>query len=141
MAFYKWIPILAMTPILYRSYYLVLIFPWGFTKLFDHYFERFFLWRHRNEKIINMRYEFVTKLSKELCKHGFTQSRQEGLLCGKFCKRNSNHQIHKIHRSTVFTNKNRGSFEVYQVRRVYIIYLSCTRRWEVAIKFTPNYFL
>lgn len=144
MAFYKWLPILAMTPLLYRSYYLVLVVPWGFTKLFDHYFERFFLWRHRNEKIINMRYEFVTKLSKERCKHVSMKSRQEGSLCGKVCNSNSSqrtHRMHKMHRSTVCTIKNRGSFEVYQIRRIHLVHLSCTRRWQVAIEHPPNYFL
>ena len=144
MAFYKWVPILAMTPLLYRSYYLVLVVPWGFTKLFDHYFERFFLWRHRNEKIINMRYQFVTKLSKERCKHVMMKPKQEGLRCGRVCSRNSSRRtrrVHKMHRSTVYTNKNRGSLEVYQIWRVHVIHLSCTCRWQIAIEYPPNNFL
>lgn len=65
MAPYKWIPILCMTPLLFHNYWLVLAIPYFTVKMFDHYFESFFVWRYKKEPLINLRNEFITKLSKD----------------------------------------------------------------------------
>lgn len=65
MSVYKWVPIVLMTPVIFRSFFAMVLVPYATVKLFDHYFESFFLWRYRKERIINVRNEFVTKLSKD----------------------------------------------------------------------------
>jgi len=45
-----------------------MIIPYFTVSMFDHYFERLFAWRHRNDRIINVRSEFVSKLSKQKSK-------------------------------------------------------------------------
>lgn len=65
MAPYKWTPI-----ILYSIMRLIrlrrppLIIPFIYTTMFDHYLYPFFTWLHKDDKNINIRYEFATKLSK-----------------------------------------------------------------------------
>lgn len=65
MSPYKWTPIL-----IYSAFRLLrlrrppLIIPYVYTLMFDHYLEPFFVWLHKDEKVINVRYEFVSKLSK-----------------------------------------------------------------------------
>jgi hypothetical protein len=85
MAPYKWLPIAMLTPLLYRSYWMVLLVPWFTVKMFDHYFERFFLWRYRNERVINLRGEFVGRLSKEKSTGGGMQIRCGGWRCSTRC--------------------------------------------------------
>lgn len=64
MSVYKWTPIILLTPFIFRNAFALALVPWAAVKLFDHYFERYFLWKYRNERIINVRNEFITKLSK-----------------------------------------------------------------------------
>jgi hypothetical protein len=57
MAPYKWTPIIFLT--IFRLIKLRrpgLIFPAVFTSLFDHYMEPFFVWLHKDDKIINVKY-------------------------------------------------------------------------------------
>jgi DNA primase catalytic subunit len=64
MAIYKWTPVIMMTPMIMKHGLLLFLIPYVTTRLFDHYFESYFLWKHRQDKIINIREEFATKLSK-----------------------------------------------------------------------------
>lgn len=88
MAPYKWLPILAMTPVLFRSIWLVAIIPYFTASMFDHYFERFFLWRHRQDRIINMRNEFVSKLSKEKSTSAIMQTKWGGFISSRLWRIN-----------------------------------------------------
>ena len=65
MAPYKWIPIALLTPLLFQNFWVTLIIPYFTVEMFDHYFESFFVWRYKKERIINVRNEFVAKLTKE----------------------------------------------------------------------------
>ena len=65
MSAYKWAAIGLMTPFIYPYAIFLLSMPVIFVKLFDRYFERFFVWRYQQNRMINMREEFRTKLSKE----------------------------------------------------------------------------
>jgi len=42
----------------------VLTIPAFTALMFDHYFEAFFHWRHRQDRIFNLRLEFATQLAK-----------------------------------------------------------------------------
>jgi hypothetical protein len=64
MAAYKWIPIVCLTPLIFHNYWLVLTIPAFTALMFDHYFEAFFHWRHRQDRIFNLRLEFATQLAK-----------------------------------------------------------------------------
>ena len=79
MSIYKWTPIAIMTPLLFRNFYATLIVPWVITNLFDHYFERFFLWRFRKQRVINLRNEFITKLSKPRSKIRYDEDKRRRL--------------------------------------------------------------
>ena len=63
MAPYKWVPSFLFGA-LARFNVVGLIFPVFYTSAFDHYFKDFFMWKYSKHKMINMRYEFITKLSK-----------------------------------------------------------------------------
>ncbi len=65
MAPYKWVPVLIYSAFrLFRLRSPPLIIPYLYTTLFDHYMEPFFAWKNKDKKIINVRYEFASKLSK-----------------------------------------------------------------------------
>lgn len=65
MAPYKWIPGL-LVPILSRLSASSLLFPLIYVNLFDFYLKPFFVWKHRNDPIINIQREFAVKLSKPI---------------------------------------------------------------------------
>ena len=65
MAPYKWTPIIFLTIMrLAQLRRPLILFPLAYTMLFDHYMHPFFAWMHKDDKIINMKYEFAAKLSK-----------------------------------------------------------------------------
>ena len=63
MAIYKWAPSLCFV-LLTRFSLPGLIFPLFYTKFVDYYFKEFFIWKESDKKIISIRKEFITKLSK-----------------------------------------------------------------------------
>ena len=54
MAPYKWIPIVGVA-LATRLSAFSLVFPIVYTQLFEAYFKKYFIWKHRNDKNINIR--------------------------------------------------------------------------------------
>ena len=63
LALYKWGPSLLMA-LVFRLNAFSLVFPVIHFALVDRYFKNFLIWKYSDDKIINVRSEFVTKLSK-----------------------------------------------------------------------------
>jgi hypothetical protein len=63
MSIYKWAPSL-LVAVATKFKLAGLLFPLIYTNLIDLYFQKFFIWKYSNDKIINIQPGFNTKLTK-----------------------------------------------------------------------------
>lgn len=63
LALYKWGPAL-LVAFVFKFNMVSLVFPVVHFAFVDRYFKKFLVWKYSQDKIINIRSEFATKLSK-----------------------------------------------------------------------------